>query len=40
MYVGEQELIFWINIICRYLTYVYDSKYFLGTFLNDGNYKK
>ena len=31
---GNNKIYFQPNIICRYITYVYDSKYFLGSIFN------
>ena len=36
---SNENLYFQTNIMHRYLTYVYDSTYFHGTFFNDVNYK-
>ena len=36
---GNENSYFRPNTICRFLTYVYDSTYFIGAFFNNGNYK-
>ena len=36
---GKNNSSFWPSIICKYLTYIYESTYFLGTFFYNGNCK-